>query len=176
MSDAPLLAIHNLCTFYGTSQVLFDVSLEAPQKGAIAILGRNGAGKTTLLKSIVGELRPRAGEVHLDGIDSTRLPTEVRIRRGIGYVPQEQAVFGGLSVQENLRIGALGSSEVVSIDEVLRIFPKLKDRLDQLAGTLIPTVIDQNPCAHLRMPRDMIFHGWSMRLFQAWQHSATMSS
>ncbi len=136
MSDAPLLAIHNLCTFYGTSQVLFDVSLEAPQKGAIAILGRNGAGKTTLLKSIVGELRPRAGEVHLDGIDSTRLPTEVRIRRGIGYVPQEQAVFGGLSVQENLRIGALGSSEVVSIDEVLRIFPKLKDRLDQLAGTL----------------------------------------
>lgn len=136
MSDSPLLATDGLCTFYGRSQVLFDVSVTAPAVGAVAILGRNGAGKTTLMRTIVGELNPRAGTVTIDGADCTRLPTERRFRRGLGYVPQEQAVFGGLSVRENLEVGALSNPDPAAIDSVLPLFPKLADRLDQIAGTL----------------------------------------
>ena len=69
-----LLFVQNLSTFYGNSQALFDVNIETPERGAVAILGRNGAGKTTLLKSIVGELTPRNGSVIFEGVASCRLP------------------------------------------------------------------------------------------------------
>ncbi len=136
MSEQPILEVADLCTYYGTSQVLFDVSLSAPRTGAVAVLGRNGAGKTTLLKSIVGELNPARGAVAIDGADATRQPTERRVRRGLGYVPQEQAVFGRLSVKENLMIGALGNRDRGAIDRVVDLFPKLGERLGQHAGTL----------------------------------------
>lgn len=136
MSDRPLLQVRDLCTFYSRSQVLFDLSLEVPETGAVAILGRNGAGKTTLLQSIAGELRPRSGRIELDGEDCTRMSTERRAGRGLGYVPQEHAVFSGLSVRENLTIGALGNRASREIDQSLTLFPKLADRLDQIAGTL----------------------------------------
>lgn len=136
MSEPAILSVHNVCTFYGTSQALFDVSLEVPRQGAIAILGRNGAGKTTLMKTIVGELRPRQGTIAFQGKAWTRLATEQRIRRGLGYVAQEQAVFGQLSVRENLRIGALHNPDRGAIDRVLTMFPKLGSRLSQYAGTL----------------------------------------
>lgn len=131
-----ILTVRDVCTFYGTSQILFDVSLELPARGAVAVLGRNGAGKTTLMKTIVGELRPRNGSINFRGQPCTRMTTEQRIRRGLGYVAQEQAVFGQLSVQENLRVGALANPDKHAIDQVLTIFPKLGDRLPQLAGTL----------------------------------------
>jgi branched-chain amino acid transport system ATP-binding protein len=134
--DTPLLAVHGLSTYYGSSQVLFDVGLALSRRGGVAILGRNGAGKTTLMKSIVGELRPRAGRIEFDGRDHTRTPTEQRVRRGLGYVPQEHAVFGTLTVRENLRIGAMGAGDAADIDGVLDLFPKLGQRLDQPAGTL----------------------------------------
>jgi branched-chain amino acid transport system ATP-binding protein len=134
--EAPLLTVHGLSTFYGSSQVLFDVALSLPRMGGVAVLGRNGAGKTTLMKSIVGELRPRAGRVEFDGRDDTRTPTEQRIRRGLGYVPQEHAVFGTLTVRENLRIGAMAARDAAGIESVLDLFPKLGRRLDQPAGTL----------------------------------------
>ena len=136
MSEAAILSVHDLCTFYGSSQVLFNVSLEAPPRGAIAILGRNGAGKTTLLKTLVGELRPRHGSIAFKGQPCTRMATEQRVRRGLGYVAQEQAVFGRLSVRENLQIGALANPDKSAIDRVLTLFPKLGDRLSQYAGTL----------------------------------------
>src|SRR3977135_3035321 len=98
--DAPLLDIEGLCTYYGTSQALFDVSLKIPSRGGVAILGRNGAGKTTLLKTLAGDLLPARGSVRFDGRDVARLPTERRMRLGIGYVPQEQGVFGRLTVRE----------------------------------------------------------------------------
>ena len=136
MSKA-ILEARRLCTFYGRSQVLFDVSLSVPQAGGVAILGRNGAGKTTLLKTLAGELRPVHGEVWLDGAEATREPTERRVRRGLGYVPQEHGVFGTLSVRENLLVGALGARDrAAAIDRVLAIFPKLGQRLGQAAGTL----------------------------------------
>jgi len=132
----PFLVVRDLCTAYGRSQVLFDVSLNAPVRGAVAVLGRNGAGKTTLMKSIVGELRPLRGEVAMGGRPITRLPTEARCRGGLGYVAQEGAIFGRLSVRENLTVGALRNPDKGAIDRVLTLFPKLGVRLSQHAGTL----------------------------------------
>ena len=136
MSDAPLLAVHGLSTYYGHSQALFDVDLSAGPRGAVAVLGRNGAGKTTLLRTIVGELRPRQGRIAFEGRDDTRTPTEQLVKRGLGYVPQEHAVFGRLSVRENLAVGAITRRDPGAIDEVLTLFPKLGQRLNQRAGTL----------------------------------------
>ena len=136
MSEDPILEVEGLCTYYGTSQALFDASLVAPRTGAVAILGLNGAGKTTLMKSIIGELNPARGRLVLDGSDVTKTPTHQRIRQGIGYVPQEHAVFGSLSVRENLLVGGLSNSDKSGIDRVVEIFPKIGERMSQIAGTL----------------------------------------
>ncbi|SVD77128.1 uncharacterized protein METZ01_LOCUS429982, partial [marine metagenome] len=128
--------VEGLCTYYGTSQALFDASLVAPRTGGVAILGLNGAGKTTLMKSIVGELDPERGRVVMDGSDVTKIPTHQRIRQGLGYVPQEQAVFGSLSVRENLIVGGLSNPDKSGLDRVVEIFPKIGERMSQIAGTL----------------------------------------
>jgi branched-chain amino acid transport system ATP-binding protein len=136
VSKQAMLEVRDLCAAYGRSQVLFNVDVTAPRRGAVAILGRNGAGKTTLLKTIMGELKATGGAISLDGRDAMRLPTERRVRLGIGYVPQEHAVFGRLSVRENLEVGALATGNRSAIDRALTIFPKLAQRLQQPAGTL----------------------------------------
>jgi branched-chain amino acid transport system ATP-binding protein len=136
VSDSSFLNVRGLCVSYSRSQVLFDVSLAAHRRGAVAVLGRNGAGKTTLLKTIVGELAAGSGSIALDLHDITRLPTERRIRSGLGYVPQEHSVFDRLSVRENLVVAALSNKDRSSIDQVLASFPKLGQRLGQPAGTL----------------------------------------
>jgi len=136
VSETTLLQARELCVFYGRSQVLFDVTIAAPRRGAVAVLGRNGAGKTTLLKTIVGELAAHSGSIVFGPLDITRLPTERRIRSGLGYVPQEHSVFGRLSVRENLEVGTLSSRDRSPIDQVLALFPKLGQRLGQPAGTL----------------------------------------
>ncbi|HJS84330.1 MAG TPA: ABC transporter ATP-binding protein [Acetobacteraceae bacterium] len=136
MSDKGLLSVDGLCVAYGRSQVLFDVALDVPATGAVAVLGRNGVGKTTLLKAIMGELPAMRGTARLDGRDVTRLPTERRVRLGLGYVPQEHSVFARLSVRENLAVGGLGRRDDGTRQEVLELFPKLGGRLDQPAGTL----------------------------------------
>jgi len=133
---SPLLKTEALCAGYGRSQVLSGVCLQAPRAGAIAILGRNGAGKTTLLKTIAGELVPMSGEILFDDRRMNEQPAEVRARSGIGYVPQEDAVFAGLSVRENLQLGATRQPDKSGIDEILVVFPKLGARLGQVAGTL----------------------------------------
>jgi branched-chain amino acid transport system ATP-binding protein len=134
--DDKYLDISNLDAGYGRSQVLFDVSLSVPWRGGVAILGRNGAGKTTLMKAIVGELPLLGGAVSLDKRDVGQLPTEQRIRLGLGYVPQEHSVFGRLSVRDNLAVGALTNRDSGAVNRVLEIFPKLGQRMDQVAGTL----------------------------------------
>jgi len=136
VSDPTFLQVRELCVSYGRSQVLFDVTLAAPRHGAVAVLGRNGAGKTTLLKTIVGETTPCGGTIAMDLHDFTRLPTERRIRLGLGYVPQEHSVFNQLTVRENLEVAALLSRVRSPIDQVLAWFPKLAQRLGQPAGTL----------------------------------------
>ena len=137
MSDptpAPLLQATALCAGYGRSQVLFDLSFALPSVGAVAILGRNGAGKTTLLKTLAGEITPMSGSIAFDGRPATADPPELRSRNGMGYVPQEHAIFAKMTVRENLLLGAAGQRG--GIDEVLGTFPKLGARLGQTAGTL----------------------------------------
>jgi len=134
--DDSYLDIRNLNAGYGRSQVLFDVSMTVPWRGGVAVLGRNGAGKTTLMKAIIGELPLSGGSLSLDARDVGRLPTEQRVRMGFGYVPQEHAVFGRLSVRDNLAVGALTNRDSHAVNRVLEMFPKLGQRLDQVAGTL----------------------------------------
>ena len=135
MSDA-ILEVRDVCASYDRSQVLFGVSLTAPRRGAVAVLGRNGAGKTTLMKTIIGEMAAHAGEVRFDDKNATELPTDQRVRLGLGYVPQEHGVFGRLSVRENLEVGAAAAGDRHAIDTVLSVFPKLGQRLGQPAATL----------------------------------------
>jgi branched-chain amino acid transport system ATP-binding protein len=134
--EQQFLDIRHVDAGYGRSQVLFDVNIGIPWRGGVAVLGRNGAGKTTLMKTIVGELATSKGEMLFDGCDIVGRPTDARIRMGIGYVPQEHAVFARLSVRDNLSVGALFNRDPAAVDRVLTIFPKLGQRLDQPAGTL----------------------------------------
>lgn len=137
MSDtAPILVVTNLDAGYGRSQVLFDMHITAPRQGAVAVLGRNGAGKSTLLKTLAGELRPMAGSIRFDGSEAAGEATEHRARRGIGFVPQEDAIFGKLTVRENLLLGGTHQRGGGGIEEVLDFFPKLAQRLGQIAATL----------------------------------------
>ena len=132
----PILQVKSLSSGYGRSQVLFDLDLTVGTTGVLAILGRNGAGKTTLLKTLVGELRPMRGSIEFDQTEAGSESTEARIRRGLGYVPQDDAVFGSLTVRENLKLGGIRQKNDRSIDEALALFPKLAQRLNQTAGTL----------------------------------------
>ncbi len=135
----PLLQVRGLCSGYGSSQVLFDVDLDVPATGGVAILGRNGAGKTTLLNTILGVVRQRAGSVRVGERDVTGMRTEEVVKSGVGYVPQNQPVFPGLTVRENLLIGAMGGrhgGNEENLERVLAVFPKLSQRLRQAAGTL----------------------------------------
>lgn len=136
MPDDKYLDLANVDAGYGRSQVLFGVNLTVPCRGGVAILGRNGAGKTTLMKTIVGELPLLGGTINLDSRDIGKLPTERRIRTGVGYVPQEHAVFARLSIRDNLAVGALTNKNADAVDRVIDMFPKLGKRLDQVAGTL----------------------------------------
>ncbi|PZA09805.1 ABC transporter ATP-binding protein [Rhodopseudomonas palustris] len=136
MLEDHYLDIRDLDAGYGRSQVLFGVTLSAPWRGGVAILGRNGAGKTTLMKAIMGELPAKRGSVSLDSRDVTKLPTEQRVRAGFGYVPQDHPVFARLTIRDNLAVGALTNKDSRAVDRVLEMFPKLGQRLDQAAGTL----------------------------------------
>ena len=133
---APLLMVSGLCASYGQSKVLFGIDLQVPPGGAVAILGRNGAGKSTLLKTISGELKATAGTLRFGGAELQHVAPEQRSRAGIGYVPQDDAVFGSMSVRENLQLGAVRHLGKPDIDEALQIFPKLAQRLQQAAATL----------------------------------------
>jgi branched-chain amino acid transport system ATP-binding protein len=134
----PLLSVRELAGGYGASQVLFGVSLDVPERGAVAILGRNGAGKTTLLRTLLGYLPPSSGAVRLRGEDVTGIAPARLVRLGVGYMPQDQVVFPTLSVDENLRLGlqALPKRDRGSTAEAYELFPKLADRRRQQAGTM----------------------------------------
>jgi branched-chain amino acid transport system ATP-binding protein len=133
-----LLSVSELHGGYGASQVLFGVSLEVPDRGAVAVLGRNGAGKTTLLRTLLGYLPPSGGSVRLAGADVTGTPPARLTRSGVGYMPQDQVVFPTLSVDENLQLGlqALPKRERGSTASAYELFPKLAARRRQQAGTM----------------------------------------
>src|SRR6476646_11682987 len=122
---------------YGRSMVLFDVNLSVPKGGGAAVMGHNGAGKTTLLRAAVGLLPVRSGRILLDGEDVTGLAPHKRVRRGLAYVPQGQQSFGQMTTAENLQLVADGKRNGPAlIDEVLDLFPVLRDLLTRRAGLL----------------------------------------
>ena len=121
--------------------VLRDVSLRVERAEIVAVIGANGAGKTTLLKGISGLLPQTKGTVRLDGVDITREPPHAIVRRGVAQVPEGRQVFAQLTVRDNLELGAFawsrgGTARQAEIDRMLGLFPILRERATQLAGTL----------------------------------------
>src|SRR5882672_1114027 len=139
MSEA--LALSGVDALYGESHVLHQVSFALDAGKVLALLGRNGAGKTTCMSSIIGFLRPRGGDIRLLGASILRLPPEAIARKGIGFVPQGRRIFATLTVRENLIVSTRSRPGTVTaapwtLDRVVGLFPKLKERLQQVAGSL----------------------------------------
>jgi ABC-type branched-subunit amino acid transport system ATPase component len=137
----PLLEVNNVDLSYGPLQVLFDVSLAVDEGSQVALLGTNGAGKSTLLRVVSGLLRPQRGEVLFRGRDITRMPAYERVALGLTLVEGGRATFPTLTVGENLRLGSYGDWKDreridARLDDVLELFPHLRPRLEQPAGTL----------------------------------------
>jgi branched-chain amino acid transport system ATP-binding protein len=133
-----LLRLRDVDTYYGEIHILQQLSLEVGQGELVCLLGGNASGKSTTLKTILGLVRPRAGTVELDGEDVSRRSTSYRIARGMAIVPENRRLFAPMTVLENLEMGAYlrkdGTSE--ALERVFELFPVLKDRRKQLAGTL----------------------------------------
>jgi branched-chain amino acid transport system ATP-binding protein len=135
-----LLEVKNLQAGYDYLQVLWDVSLRVSQGEFVALLGPNGAGKTTILRTIAGVITPMTGEVRLHGESIGGLSAHQIHRKGLSFVPEDLNLFAGMTVHENLLLGAYGirdkSRVKESLDLVLDLFPRLAERRNQLAGTL----------------------------------------
>ena len=135
-----MLEVQDLYVSYGMMEVLHGVDISVQDGELISVIGPNGAGKTTLIKTIMGLVKPKSGKILYDGQDITHLPAHKRAGLGIGYVPEGRHVFGRLTVEENLTIGAYSSSDTEklkkNIDMVYEIFPRLAERKGQLARTM----------------------------------------
>lgn len=134
-----LLALETVCATYGKVPVIQDVSLELEEGESVALMGANGAGKTTTLRAISGVLNARAGNVRFCGQDITRLSAARIVRLGLAHCPEGREVFADMSVLENLELGAYTRHDGRIVEDLRRIyalFPVLKDRLKQAAGSL----------------------------------------
>jgi len=136
MSD-PLMQISDLDASYGDVRVLQGVTLSVQPREILCVLGRNGAGKSTLMKSIMGLIPRTSGSIEMAGQNLLNLPPHQVPKMGVGYVPQGRRLFTELTVAENLEIGAIPRGfDAATRDRVLNMFPVLRDRLGQRAGTL----------------------------------------
>jgi len=140
-----MLVVEDLHAGYGASEVLIGASLTVKPGAVVALIGANGAGKTTAMRAISGVLRPSRGRVVLDGKDVQGLDASRIARLGLAHSPEGRKVFGPLSVEDNLLLGAYGrlpkffgfkASAQADLDRVYELFPRLKDRSRQAAGTL----------------------------------------
>ena len=123
-----LLEIDAINSFYGDSHILFDVSMHVEQNEVVALLGRNGAGKTTTLRTLMGVLAPGSGSIRLDGKPIHGLPPYEIARMGMQLVPEERAIFGALTVEENLRLAALTAPDAWPLARIYDAFPRLAER------------------------------------------------
>lgn len=130
------LAVEKLVAGYGAVTVLRGVSLIAPPGEVVALLGPNGAGKTTLLRAVFGQADVRSGSLAVAGTDVTRWPTHRVARQGVCYLPEGRAIYRALTVRENLDVFAGGRVGDDQLQHAFDLFPILKDRLGQVAGTL----------------------------------------
>ena len=132
-----MLQLDRINAGYGRAQILRDVSLTLQRGEILCLLGRNGAGKTTTMKAIMGLVPLMSGAVRLDDVTLSALPAHKVPGHGIGYVPQGRRLFAELTVAQNLEIGLMARNSGAGVrDEVLQIFPRLRDRLEQRAQTL----------------------------------------
>jgi len=139
MSDA-ILRLDKVNSYYGPIQVHFDLSIEVGRGQIVCLLGGNASGKSTTMKVILGLLKPRSGDVLLDGQSMLGLSTPNIIRRGIGSVPEARRLFGTMTVRENVLMGAYTRRDKAEIDadydRMMTLFPRLAQRASQAAGTL----------------------------------------
>jgi branched-chain amino acid transport system ATP-binding protein len=135
-----MLEVNGLDVYYGPMQALYNVSLKVSEGEIVTVIGPNAAGKTTLLKTIAGVLRPTSGHVLFKGEKIDRLPPFDRVRKGIVLIPERGGIFPNMTVQENLELSAhiyrSRDEKEERFKSIFELFPALKDRRDQLAGTL----------------------------------------
>ncbi len=139
-----MLTIQNLHAAYGKVEVLHGISLDVPKGKLVTLIGSNGAGKTTTMRAISGMLKPKSGTVTLGGKDVTGLDSHRIARAGLAHSPEGRRVFASMSVTDNLLLGAFPrftrsrpKGDIKGdLDKALELFPRLKERRDQLAGTL----------------------------------------
>jgi branched-chain amino acid transport system ATP-binding protein len=135
-----MLEVKDLCVAYGITPVLHQVSISVVANEMVALLGSNGAGKSTLLNTILGMLKPTQGTITFEGEHIEKLPPHEIIKRGIAQVPEARRIFAYMSVQDNLLVGSYNNSAWAlrkkTLDRVYDMFPILKDRKTQSAGTL----------------------------------------
>jgi branched-chain amino acid transport system ATP-binding protein len=136
----PVLELDRITTFYGPTQVHFDLSIAVGRGQIVCLLGGNASGKSTTMKVILGLVTPRSGEVILDGTPITGWPTPRIIRHGLGSVPEARRLFGAMTVRENVLMGAYTRTDARDVardyERMLVLFPRLAERRDQAAGTL----------------------------------------
>jgi branched-chain amino acid transport system ATP-binding protein len=135
-----MLKVENINTYYGTSHILHNVSLEVQDGEIVVLLGRNGVGKSTTLKSIMGIAPCKSGKITFQGKEIGRLTPDKIARKGISFIPEDRRVIPNLTVFENLKLGMLIRGKQVNINETLEMafqyFPKLKERLNQMGESL----------------------------------------
>ena len=131
-----MLEVRDIHTYYGDSHILQGISLKMEKGQVVGILGRNGMGKTTLIRSIIGFTPPRKGQVLFKERDITGWPSNRVVGLGLGLVPQGRRVFPSLTVDENLSVAAKRNSNPWTIDRVMELFPRLRERRENRAGKL----------------------------------------
>lgn len=135
-----MLKIEDLCVKYDSIRVVHSVSLEINDGEIVAMIGANGAGKSTILKTISGLLKSESGKITMDGEDITRVDSHVIVQRGIIQVPEGRQIFTKMTIEENLKLGAFLQKDKAKVEanfeRALTLFPILKERLKQMAGTL----------------------------------------
>jgi branched-chain amino acid transport system ATP-binding protein len=135
-----MLVIENINVFYGAIHALRDVSLEVRAGEVVTLIGANGAGKSTTLRAITGLLKPRTGRILFEGNDITGLPAHTLVARGISMAPEGRGIFSNLTVLENLEMGAYLAKDrgqvARDLERGFTLFPRLKERMKQGAGTL----------------------------------------
>jgi branched-chain amino acid transport system ATP-binding protein len=139
-ASQPILRLERVNTFYGPIQVHFELSLDVGRGQIVCLLGGNASGKSTTMKVILGLVQPRSGSIVFDGQAINGLRTPHIIRRGLGSVPEARRLFGGMTVRENVLMGAFTRADKAAIaqdyERLMELFPRLRQRSDQPAGTL----------------------------------------
>ena len=134
-----LLQVEGIHTYYGNIEALKGITISVEQGEIVTLIGSNGAGKTTTLRTIAGVLRPRQGTIRMGDVDLTKTPANEIVRLGIAHSPEGRRIFARMSVKENLELGAYTRSDsdlTSDYERVYTLFPRIKERLKQRAGTL----------------------------------------